>query len=107
LGPRPLLPSEPQVIDVVATRYAFTPSEITVEEGDTVRLRVRSGDGPHGFAIAKYKVKKELMRGAEPVTIEFTADVPGRFPIICSEFCGDGHPDMKGALIVNARAAGQ
>lgn len=95
----------PRVIDVVARRYAFEPAEIEVTEGETVRLMVRSADGLHGIEIKQFKVKQELLRGAEPVAIEFTAGPPGRYPIVCSEFCGDGHADMKGALVVMARAA--
>ena len=58
----------------------------------------------HGFEIKQFKVSKEIPRGSEPVTIEFTASEVGTFPILCSLFCGDGHNDMKGALVVTARA---
>jgi cytochrome c oxidase subunit II len=98
------VPQEPRVIDVVARRYAFEPAEIEIVQGQTVRLRVVSADGPHGFEIKQLKVKKEIPRGTEPVTIEFTASTPGRFPILCSEYCGDGHADMKGTLTVTALA---
>jgi cytochrome c oxidase subunit 2 len=94
---------EPRVIEVLARRYAFEPADIDVIAGEPVRLLVRSGDGVHGFEIKAVKVKKEIPRGSEPVVIEFTAPGPGRFPILCSEFCGDGHADMKGMLVVTAR----
>jgi cytochrome c oxidase subunit 2 len=99
------VPSGPRDIEVVARRYAFEPAEIEVAEGETVRLLVRSADGPHGIEIKPFKVKKEIPRGAEPVVIEFTATTAGRFPILCSEYCGEGHGDMKGALVVVARSA--
>jgi cytochrome c oxidase subunit 2 len=70
-----------------------------------VRLLVRSGDGLHGIEIKPLRIKKEIPRGTEPVTVEFTAPAPGRYPILCSEYCGDGHGDMKGTLIVTARPA--
>jgi heme/copper-type cytochrome/quinol oxidase subunit 2 len=47
-------------------------------------------------------VSKEIPRGGEPVVIEFTAGEAGKFPILCSVFCGDGHGDMKGMLVVTA-----
>ena len=28
----------------------------------------------------------------------------GEFPILCSEYCGDGHEDMKGMLVVAAKS---
>jgi cytochrome c oxidase subunit 2 len=94
---------EPRVIEVVAKRFAFEPSEIEVTVGERVTLAVRSADGVHGIEIKKVKVKKEIPRGAAPVMIEFTADEAGRFPILCSEYCGNGHEDMKGALVVKAK----
>ena len=94
---------EPRVIEVVAKRFVFEPSEIEVTVGERIRLAVRSADGVHGIEIKKVKVSKEIPRGAAPVMIEFTADEAGRFPIICSEYCGDGHDDMKGTLVVKAQ----
>jgi cytochrome c oxidase subunit 2 len=96
---------EPRVIEVVAKRFAFEPDVIEVMVGEKVTLSVRTADGVHGIEIKKFKVKKEIPRGTEPVMIEFTATEPGRFPIICSEYCGDGHDDMKGTLVVKARDA--
>jgi cytochrome c oxidase subunit 2 len=93
--------AEPRVIEVVARRYTFEPSQIDVTEGERIRLMVRSGDGLHGFEM--FEVSKELPRGAAPIAIEFTADEAGRFPILCSVFCGDGHEEMKGVLVVQAR----
>ncbi len=98
---------EPRVIEVTVRRFAFEPSEIEVTEGERVRLLVRSGDGPHGIEIEQFRVSKEIPRGKEPIIVEFTADAVGRFPILCSVYCGDGHGDMKGALVVNARASAQ
>ena len=94
---------EPRVIEVVAKRFAFEPAEIEVTVGEKVTLAVRTADGVHGIEIKKFKVKKEIPRGTAPVMIEFTPTEAGRFPIVCSEYCGDGHDDMKGALIVKAR----
>jgi cytochrome c oxidase subunit 2 len=95
----------PHVIDVIAKRFAFEPSQIEVTVGERVVLSVRSADGVHGVEIKKFKVKQEVPRGGDPVRIEFTATDAGRFPIVCSEYCGDGHEDMKGVLVVQAHEA--
>jgi cytochrome c oxidase subunit II len=102
LSPAAAQKTEPRVIEIVAKRFAFEPSLIEVEAGEPVRLLVRSADGPHGFQIKKFKIGKEIPRGGDPVTIEFTPDAPGQFPILCSEYCGEGHDDMKGTLVVSA-----
>jgi cytochrome c oxidase subunit II len=93
----------PREIDVVARRFAFEPARIEVAVGERVRLRVVSADGVHGVEIKKFKVKKEIPRGTTPVIIEFTASEAGEFPILCSEYCGDGHEDMQGQLVVLTR----
>jgi cytochrome c oxidase subunit 2 len=93
---------EPRVIEVTASRFAFEPATIDVAIGEPVRLVVRSADGVHGLEIKKLKVKKEIPRGGTPVVIEFTANTAGRFPILCSEYCGDGHEEMTGTLVVRA-----
>jgi len=56
-----------------------------------------------GKITQKLKVKKEIPRGTTPVIIEFTASEAGEFPILCSEYCGDGHEDMQGQLVVLTR----
>ena len=100
---RSLAQDEPRTIEVVANRFSFEPARIEVTEGERVRLVVKSADGVHGVEIKKFKVNKKVPRGGDPVTIEFVAAAVGEFPILCSEYCGNGHDDMKGLLIVVAK----
>ena len=78
--------------------FGFEPSTIEVNEGDTVRITIKSRDVEHGIGIPEFKVNKKI--GKEPVTVEFVADKKGSYPFICSVFCGEGHKEMKGMLIV-------
>lgn len=94
----------PRVIEITARRFAFEPALIEAAVGERLRLVVRSADGVHGVEIEKFRVKKEVPRGGTPVEIEFTAGEAGRFPILCSEYCGNGHDDMTGMLVVTAGA---
>jgi cytochrome c oxidase subunit II len=95
---------EERVIQVVAKRFTFEPARVEVTEGERVKLVVSSGDGVHGVEIKKFKVNKKIPRGGEPVTIEFVASATGEFPILCSEYCGKDHDDMKGMLVVAAKS---
>ena len=101
----PAAASAPRVINVVAQRFTFEPSRIEVTEGERIKLVVTSGDGVHGVEVKKFKVNKKVPRGGDPVTIEFVATVAGEFPIMCSQYCGEGHEDMKGMLVVAAKSA--
>ena len=93
------------MIEVAASRFAFTPATIEAAVGERIRLVLTSADGVHGVEIKKFNVKKEIPRGGAPVTVDFTATAAGRYPILCSEYCGNGHDDMTGTLVVSA--AGQ
>ena len=101
----PAAASAPRVINVVAQRFSFEPSRIEVTEGERIKLVVTSGDGVHGVEIKKFRVTKKVPRGGDPVAIEFVAAAAGEFPIMCSEYCGEGHEDMKGMLVVAAKSA--
>jgi cytochrome c oxidase subunit 2 len=92
----------PRVIEITARRFAFEPAEIAATLGEHLQLVVRSADGVHGLEIKKLKIKKEVPRGGESVTIDFVAHTEGTFPILCSEYCGKDHEDMKGMLIVRS-----
>jgi cytochrome c oxidase subunit II len=86
-------------VQVVAKRFSFEPAVIEVTAGEPVRLVIRSADTVHGFAIRKLKIDVQVPAHGETVTAEFTAPPPGRYEIVCSEFCGSGHGQMKTALV--------
>lgn len=87
----------------MAKRFAFEPARIEVTAGERIKLIVKSADGVHGIEIKKFKVNKKVPRGGEPVEILFVADAPGEYPILCSEYCGKDHDEMKGTLVVAAK----
>lgn len=90
--------------DVTASRFHFEPASLEVTEGDRIALTLRSADGTHGIAIPEFKVKATIPKGGSPVTVEFVAAKAGTYQIECSEYCGSGHRQMKGRLVVVARA---
>jgi len=101
-------PAAPKIVHVVAERFSFTPSEITVEEGTVVELRLTSDDTAHGFRLLGpgdiNVVIPKRRRG--DVRVTFEAKEPGRYTFECSQVCGAGHSFMRGTLRVNAREAG-
>jgi cytochrome c oxidase subunit 2 len=91
--------------EITVKRFSFSPDRIEVNQGDTVRLNIKSSDSKHGFEIKPYKIKKAIPKGGQPITIEFVATQPGTFEISCSEYCGKGHEEMKATLVVTPAAA--
>ena len=96
---KPLQTGQVKEFKMTAKQFAFEPEIIEVNKGDKVRLIVTSIDVPHGIAIPEYGINERLNPG-EPVTIEFIADKEGTFTAFCSVFCGSGHSNMKGKIIV-------
>ena len=91
----------PKVIRVSAERFAYTPSEITVEKGTVIEFHLTSQDTDHGFRIIGTEVDVPIpkrRRGETVVT--YTADTAGRFIIECSRPCGAGHTAMRATLVV-------
>ena len=86
-------------IRMTAKQWEFVPSEVRVDLGETVRLVVTSEDVAHGLMIPAFNVNQRIEPG-QTVTVEFTADKAGEFPFFCNVFCGSGHKDMAGTLIV-------
>lgn len=86
--------------NMTAKRFEFVPSTITVNKGDRVVLNILSTDVEHGFSLATFDIIETLPVG-QTKTIAFTADQVGEFNFFCSVFCGSGHSDMRGKLIVN------
>lgn len=91
----------PKVIKVSAERFAFTPSEIVVEQGTVIEFHLTSEDTDHGFRIIDTDVDVSIPKRRRGETIvRYTADKTGRFIIECSRPCGAGHTAMRAILIV-------
>ena len=82
----------PRIIRVSAERFAFTPSEIVVEPGEEIELRIKSDDTAHGFRITGTNVNVVIpKRGKGDISVPFRAPEPGRYPFECTRMCGAGH----------------
>lgn len=95
----------PQVIHVAAERFAFTPSEITVDEGSIVELRLTSDDTDHGFRVYGLGDPSVVIpkRGRGDVRVTIEAKEAGSYRFECSHVCGAGHGFMRGVIRVKPR----
>ena len=90
-----------RVINVVAERFTFVPSQIKLRQGEVVELRIRSLDTNHGFLIREADVNVIVpKRGKGDARILFRAQRKGVFPFECSKACGAGHTMMRGSIVV-------
>jgi len=65
-----------------------------------VRALLRSVDVVHDFYVPEFRAKMDLMPGI--VTgFWFTPTKTGTYEILCAGFCGVGHPQMRGRVVVD------
>ena len=84
----------------VAAMWQFQPAEIYIPVGSEVDFFLTSKDVVHGFNIAPKNVNMMAVYGAiNKTTVKF--DKPGVYDIVCHEYCGVGHQNMRAQVIVN------
>jgi cytochrome c oxidase subunit II len=90
---------EPKRIEIHATKYSFTPSEITLKKGQPVILVLTSDDVTHGLKVSELNIKVEVKKG-HPEEVPITPTQTGHFVGKCAHFCGKGHGSMTLAIDV-------
>lgn len=91
--------NEVRVVKVKAFRYGYEPDPIVVKLGENVRIVATTADVTHGLAISEFNINLSIEPG-EAETAEFVADKEGEFRVYCTVYCGAGHTNMHGKLIV-------
>jgi cytochrome c oxidase subunit 2 len=86
-------PRCPKHIKVVASRFSFQPSEITVKRGEPVTITFRSVDVTHGLVIEDLGILREIKKG-QPEDLTLLPEATGTFEGRCAHFCGRGHASM-------------
>lgn len=93
-------------VNGTVVRTHFIPDIIRVKEGDTVEFNLTNvetaADATHGYAVHGYNVNLSLDPGATH-TATIVANVPGVFPIYCTEFCSALHMEMVAWLLVEPK----
>jgi cytochrome c oxidase subunit 2 len=88
------------VVKIAAKRFTFSPSVIHLKKGETVILELTSLDRTHGFEAPDLGLTATIKPGA-PTRIKVTPTKAGSFSFHCNVFCGDGHEDMNGTIVVS------
>ncbi len=71
--------------NVDASSYKFSPANITVNKGDTIKLTVKNVDGTHDFKIDEFTgASTKILKTGETQTITFVVDRAGTFEYYCS-----------------------
>jgi len=87
------------VVSVTAKKFEFTPSQITLKAGAPAIVELTSMDRQHGFNCPGLGVRTDVNPGLIS-RVRLTPKKPGTYPFHCDIFCGEGHGDMVGNIIV-------
>ena len=91
--------TDERVIKIVAKKFNYTPDLITLKKGEPVTLEFTSLDFIHGFKVPDLGLRVDLPPG-RPVLVHLTPEKSGRFLFLCDNFCGSGHEEMNGVIVV-------
>ena len=94
----------PRVVAITARRFEFSPNQITLAKGETVKLRIRSEDVTHGLFLRPLGIDTEIVPG-QVTELTVTPGAAGTYRAICDHFCGAGHGGMKMTIVVEEPAA--
>ncbi len=69
---------------VTGQNFSFTPSTITVNKGDKVKITFKNTSGFHDFKIDEFGVAAPQAKSPNTSVLEFTANKTGSFQYYCS-----------------------
>lgn len=80
-------------VAIVAMAFGYTAPELKVPVGKEIIFKLTSTDVVHSFTIDNTKVNMMVVPG-QITTKSYTFDQPGKYLILCNEYCGAGHHYM-------------
>lgn len=95
--------SAKQVVNVTAQQFAWTFDRSTIRAGEPVEFRLTSKDVNHGFGVYDAHDQLVFQVQVQPGRIQryrHTFHKPGRYYVLCLEFCGVNHHVMTASFAV-------
>ena len=89
-----------KTIPVTAERFKFTPAVIEMKLNEPVVLELTTLDRRHGFKIPDLDVDETIEPG-KTTRVRIVPKKAGHFLFHCDVFCGSGHEEMQGEIVVN------
>jgi len=93
-----------RVVHVVARKFAYTPNVIELQLGVPVIIELTSADRDHGFSVPDLGLRIDVEPG-KTAQVRIVPGKAGTFDFHCDVFCGSGHEEMAGRIVVSAPGA--
>jgi cytochrome c oxidase subunit II len=106
-----IAPGESMEISVTAKKWQWefeypdgmrSLNELHVPVNQNVRIILTSLDVIHSFYVPAFRVKKDAVPGRY-TELWFNSMDPGTYQLFCAEYCGKGHSDMLGKIVVESK----
>ncbi|MDP2333337.1 MAG: cupredoxin domain-containing protein [Reyranella sp.] len=98
-GAAHLAAQSPAEVRISARKFEYHPPKVTVKRNQPVVLVLTSEDRIHGFKMPDFGLRTDIVPGQE-TRVPLMPDKAGSFTFFCDVFCGDGHEDMDGTIVV-------
>jgi cytochrome c oxidase subunit II len=99
----PTAPETPgeRVVHVVARKFAYSPDVIELQLGVPAIIELTSADRDHGFSVPELGLRIDVEPG-KTARVRIVPGKVGTFEFHCDVFCGSGHEEMAGRIVVSA-----
>ncbi|MCK8515157.1 cytochrome c oxidase subunit II [Methylonatrum kenyense] len=97
-NPLGLDPDDPAGQDDIVIRGG----DLRLPVDQPVEVLLRSNDVIHGFFVPQFRAKMDMVPGMV-TRFWFTPTRTGRFEVLCTQHCGVGHFNMRGAVVVKGQ----
>jgi len=91
--------AQEKVIQVTVEKFKFTPAVIELKLGEPVVLELTTLDRKHGFQVSDLKIDESIEPG-KVTRVRISPAKAGTFLFHCDVFCGSGHEEMAGEIVV-------
>jgi cytochrome c oxidase subunit 2 len=88
-----------KVVQVTARRFDYAPAAITLRKGVPVVLELTTQDVVMGFSAPDLGARADIVPG-KVARVRLVPDKVGTFEFRCDIFCGSGHEEMTGKIMV-------
>lgn len=106
-----VVPAHAMQVNVTAQKWFWTfdypegvnaVNELIVPVDKPVKLLMSSKDVIHSFFVPNFRIKQDIVPNRYQI-IWFEATQTGTFNLFCTQYCGKGHSEMVGKVIVKTQ----
>jgi len=93
-----------RVVHVVARKFSYSPDVLELQLGIPVVIELTSADRDHGFSVPELGIRIDVEPG-KTARVRVVPQKVGTFDFHCDVFCGSGHEEMAGRIVVSGPVA--